>query len=1773
MADWIPPEVEAETRGSWVPPEVEKEGRLTTFGKNIVGVGEGALNFASGMLAAPAFGLRALAEYGGQNLLGEGTDMPNALATAQSSQEALSYSPRTEAGKDSAEMFGKAYEYAREKSGGGFAKAATTLGGDEALARTFGESYFDIFGIPAGIKGYKAIKGVAAPDNAPLSSSATGKEPAMGEDVMPPAEAFEGYTFYPDGSFRLDLPDLIVKDRPEPTYSGFDSRNFREGRKEPGMGDLRSPEERVAEALVMKEKAERQRAGNVEQDQLALPFEETPTYRGGAQGGILDQSRLTVDENGIPFDRAASSRYALGDTSPGDVIGRTPEGELARSPESATRDLFGTARDVVTPIEEGRPTRSEPIEFERGLAGKTKREKKAFLKEGPKTNEFETLVTDWSPWKDLGEPKKGFYSAKWNKVIQDPLKNWPIEARKEPFGIDYYESLLEDLNLPTEKIQRNRTLKKLIREQVELRDQITKLQEKAEADAANAVRIYAKDLTRSKEANTRTAQQVEAIQKKLKTYLEKKEKVWDKVEEIYQQPLTRKIYPQGGPGGKQGGAVNPEIFTDGFEKVKDLSERGLKLIARFVPFERGSKEGYLIVEARNNKNKRVAGATFEKSREGYGLEETDLSASNVGVIPEARGNRLSKEIYQFVAEMGNDIVPSQVRTAEGRQMWEKFEQEGLASKGRISGSKELPQEIQRTQSFWDIPQILEEIYRLTPKPFNASPKMKGIPKETILKRWIQEERLRLARNATNQQKPHLFDKHGRIISDTAGQEFFQTLRRNEASPIYQKMAIDNLIELIVKIRSELPPELRGEQKLFTADPIQGAKDFIDLLRKNSKNIEDFTDKLVKELGEEMRPIAAALYGQGEKKPEAPKKQTSGEPPKRNLPKQVEQYMIGDNRPAAQFAKEEKAKGFNKWVDISPWTSIARNFSPLSIVAALNKKSPAINWLHSKITRLDNELFMKKETVKYGTKFAPDWRGFKKHVKSDDGAMTILDSLPKQRKDVVMNTFFDKFEGREIEVNEQVLMDAGMSKREAQGILAARKAFDQALKDFNEWSISVGETPITVRPNYFPHSWRGPYRVFVKNAEGETVAVYGANTWLEGQKIAKGLKAKHPEHNIETPALGKSKYNTNDITAYKDAIEFLEKDDPARKILDRTYREILSKRGARKVKLFRKGVEGFDRDVNIVGDYLDKVYNFLYNQKKRAALSDILTELEKEGVKLEKDFPNTHKYMLDATAIATHAVEDGIPAITAALDMVGMAVGQGPYGTRNFIRNMNGVATANFLTTPVFLGANAMQPIFNLPKAMQMKIRPEQAALAYGESYKKSYFPGPYEIEAMNWAVKNGHIQSRVADMLELKTGNPRTWPMKTPYWFANNVIGKVDSQITRIPSFFFYDTILKEAIPNKEARWQQAGLLTQEIMVNYSPSNSPMVFPRLGPVVGPAVRPFTQFFLSYFGQMLMYMGEMKGKPGAKATMAAMAPLITFVAAQAIMGGVNGMIGVKDSNTIIESINAMFGLNIPTMDKMLAQTDISNTILYGPVSTVTGLNLSGTVSAPSLINPPAVPGISLTADIGKNLLNFGSKAAKGELNDADKMLMALAISPRITDAAVTDYFRKEGRGEPNPYQNMEPDIGPETPGAMFGLVQPDNPLQLSDKAARYMGSRTPKQAREKLKIRELKKADLKQKEKRSEFVRLMIDRLDNDKDVDDILPKYMEQNGNMKTLKTELVQGLKERNMIFIQRFVGKSKGLNKAQKLQKLEEFRLLQDKMEDPKALMDTYRELKDAD
>jgi hypothetical protein len=141
---------------------------------------------------------------------------------------------------------------------------------------------------------------------------------------------------------------------------------------------------------------------------------------------------------------------------------------------------------------------------------------------------------------------------------------------------------------------------------------------------------------------------------------------------------------------KQGGAINPEVFKQGFEKLKEIGD-GIVLRARMT------SSGFLIQAMKGSEE--VGRAQLDPVQIGTNKwmedfktvrdnpEWHNLESSSTEVHGDHQGKGIAKEMYKFASELGNDVQASGVQSHAGRGMWEAFERSGLSERGVIPAQK------------------------------------------------------------------------------------------------------------------------------------------------------------------------------------------------------------------------------------------------------------------------------------------------------------------------------------------------------------------------------------------------------------------------------------------------------------------------------------------------------------------------------------------------------------------------------------------------------------------------------------------------------------------------------------------------------------------------------------------------------------------------------------------------------------------------------------------------------------------------------------------------------------------------------------------------------------------------------------------------------------------------------------------------------------------------------------------------------------------------------
>lgn len=831
----------------------------------------------------------------------------------------------------------------------------------------------------------------------------------------------------------------------------------------------------------------------------------------------------------------------------------------------------------------------------------------------------------------------------------------------------------------------------------------------------------------------------------------------------------------------------------------------------------------------------------------------------------------------------------------------------------------------------------------------------------------------------------------------------------------------------------------------------------------------------------------------------------------------------DARDPKTFVKEVLQNKENL-VDISgetyPKGLLRKDLTPSAVGRLTYQNNPVISYISNRLNRIDGATKVAKEMALWGKGFGENWRGKPVKSKSDDGARTIMKTIPRARREgfrAAVNKYMD---GKILEQmglkepTDSMLKADGLNTREIQSYRAARKQFDNIVDEINKALTAAGNKPIEKRPGYFPAMWMGDYRVFVKNAKGEVVKTLAFDHQFQVDMAIQKVKELDSTLKTEVSDAAKNKYNmkNSDLSAFQLASEVFQHDPKISKALDAARNEILQHRGALRHKLQKKGVEGYmgsekggftdlEKAIDL---YIEQAYNFLSDQQKRNMVGEVSKEFTDAGYSIQENLPNTQKYVNDILSNSIGASENMLKGFDRFLEYVGefIATNGGIGGRRSaqrLLKTFNGIAGFYNLATAKQFAINAVQPLYALAKAQQLKVElgtdniMMNMAKAYQEAFvhEKVSSMSKESRAALDFARKSGLIDARTLELINANTGEAASNLMKT----AGHASSWWEQEAVRVPAYLFYDHMLRSVIKDPQARWEAASQLTEHTMVNYSKTQTPAIYGQMG-IAGDAVRPYQQFTHNYHGQFAEYLQLAKREKK-------FSPLATFLAAQTTMAGLRGVVPLTAAAAFIAAYNSIPGVEeLPTPEEALLGSGMSDTWVFGPLSKATGMNLSGSAGAPNILPTPGMPGLSMAGKIGSDVIGGGAKMLMGMDKEEDRMKMAQTLAPSAAKGFVEEAFMKDDGTVPNPRNDG---------------MQSDLPIVRTPeewRTRKWMGAEPYREGTQKARLRAAESSLKKESDYKNKLLdKIVDDYITKDEFDDKQLEEYLDKGGDPKSVIT------------------------------------------------------------
>lgn len=578
--------------------------------------------------------------------------------------------------------------------------------------------------------------------------------------------------------------------------------------------------------------------------------------------------------------------------------------------------------------------------------------------------------------------------------------------------------------------------------------------------------------------------------------------------------------------------------------------------------------------------------------------------------------------------------------------------------------------------------------------------------------------------------------------------------------------------------------------------------------------------------------------------------------------------------------------------------------------------------------------------------------------------------------------------------------------------------DQILKDVNAMRAQAKDAngkplkPIERIPSYFHALWEGDYRIIGYDGTGQKKAAFGFKRWGEANNMLSELQKQHPNLKLNIESVKKDAYGVGDLSAFEEAIRVMSRvDDPITSALQKTYNEVLQRRGFGRTGIHRKGILGYlGSEGGVKGlrnmerafdQYVNQAYRYIGNLKKQQVLAD----LQKIPRDMQKQIPETIDFLHDYVNMARGkalGVDDFDRIIYSASD----AMGFGQDGPLRAVRFVSSIASLYWLTTPRFWASQAVQSGLAFPKLVK-EYGAFDASKMFYDGWKQVIMPDAIARRGAKWAGDQHYLDATIKNLVGRNPlqDRPIYNQLDAAKELASLPAAWLEHNAARLPVFHMFENALREAIPNEAKRFEVAAEKMDYYMTNYNRVHAPQIYSKLG-LAGEAARPLKMFSHNFIGQFLEYAKGMKDPNGAQA-------MAAFFGTQVAMGGLKGILFIAEANAIISMINYAVGTQIPTPDQILMKSNLPDLLTFGGMSTLTGYDVSSSVSAPGLPSMFSIPPLSFTIDMVKDVGKYLEHVAAGTVTDQDRLRAAIAVTPKIMTEYWKNLFTPEGKPTANP----------------------------------------------------------------------------------------------------------------------------------------------------------------
>lgn len=568
---------------------------------------------------------------------------------------------------------------------------------------------------------------------------------------------------------------------------------------------------------------------------------------------------------------------------------------------------------------------------------------------------------------------------------------------------------------------------------------------------------------------------------------------------------------------------------------------------------------------------------------------------------------------------------------------------------------------------------------------------------------------------------------------------------------------------------------------------------------------------------------------------------------------------------------------------------------------------------------------------------------------------------------------------------------------------------------NDMRMKVGKPYIEGVNNYFPFErGKGDYKVVGRDMMGNDRYVKMFENVGQALTFINDIKDSTPYLKWDEPVHREPmKARETDLDVWAEALRINNKNDALTKLIHKAAVEALTKQGMGGHLLPRKmegdPISGFlGSDLNVrdaqqgLREYVEYAYNYMGNLQKQLIHKDIAA-MEIDGKSLAEVAPNLNTYLNQFMEKAKGSANVFDQSEKIVFGLVSQAFGYGASAPTRATAKLSRFAMTWELFKTGFFVTQPFQTVNAVPHLVQMT---GSVPKAYGYcllGLQRAMFPSEADRAAVNWAIRNQHIDPSVNHLLdEYNVDIPTRLFLKTT--------GTIEKELVRIPAYLAFESALRDTIKDPIQRYEAAADKMAFSMSMTDKTNSPLVWEKMG-LIGQGMKQLKSYSTNIWGQyakMIQIAGQEHD----------FRPLATFMGNQVLLGGIKGMVLIPEATATIVALNALTNSNVDTPAEFFLKHGLPTWSVYGLGSTALGRDVSNQVGNPSGFSYLDPIPFKLVATTAFANLKYAVAVAQNQLTDDIRMQTWLANTPSAIHEWVRNRFTQPGQPVPVPGMDMK-----------------------------------------------------------------------------------------------------------------------------------------------------------